>query len=230
MTNGVTKLKTNLIHGQIMRCIDGRYSTRDGEALPLGHRLFVRGMTRALQCWVNKELLDTEIEQPGEPLSDPDELNEKIPRSDWGEDLNGNPKAPWVLTYVVYLIDPESGGSYTYLNSTTGARIAYDRLRDRVDNMRMMRGGNVIPLIELAARAMTPFGEKMRPEFTVIEWRTLGGDQPLLAAPDSSPDEAAGEPEKKETPKKKAANKLPGKPVKEPSLKEEMRDDLPDFA
>jgi hypothetical protein len=234
MSNEVTRLNNKgdrLIRDTILRCIDGRWPTKDGEVLPLGTRLYVVGTVRALQCWINKELMGTEIETPDEPLRDPALLNEQIPRDKWGLDLNGAPKPPWVITYVVYLVDPATASGYTYLNSTTGARIAFERLQSRIDNMRIMRGGNPVPLIELDTRPMkTPFGQKMRPEFTIVkdEWREFGGggEQPaLLPPPDKGgPDGAAAKPEKKS-----AANK-PGKPVKEPSAGEEMKDSLPNFA
>jgi len=48
--NQVTKLP-RLIQGEILKCVDGRDTTREEQTLPLGTQLFVRGMTRALQCW-----------------------------------------------------------------------------------------------------------------------------------------------------------------------------------
>jgi len=93
--------------------------------------------------------------------------------------MDGKPRAPWVLQHVVYLLDPRSAESFTFLNSTWGARIAVDRLADRMENMRKLRGGNPHPVVKLESRKMkTKFGEKPRPEFTITKWVDMpgGGD------------------------------------------------------
>jgi hypothetical protein len=102
------RIKPRLIQGLILKCVDGRWTDGDGLA-PAGEMLAV-ATTRALQCWKDKELLDYEIEQPGgEPLSDPDELNSKIPMAEWEPGLDGKPRPPWALNWVVYLLDLDSG-------------------------------------------------------------------------------------------------------------------------
>jgi hypothetical protein len=227
----VTKLP-RLIQGDILKCVDGRYATRDGEVLPLGTQLFVRGMTHALQCWKGGELLDEIIETPGTPLPDADELNKQIPIEEWEEGLDGKPRPPWALYFVVYLLSPEDAAMYTYINCTLGARIAYERVEARIENMRMMRGTNVIALIELDTRIMkTKHGQKMRPEFKIIDWRVFdAGEQAALPPPtdNSSTSGAAAKPvepaKKQNSPKKRA---VPGKPVKPVTVKEELDDEIP---
>jgi hypothetical protein len=93
------------------------------------------------------------------------------------------------LYYVVYLLSPDDASSYTFINSTLGARIAYERLADRIEWMRRMRGTDVIPLIALETRTMkTRFGKRERPEFTVVDWRVFGGaDAPAAALPPPTP-------------------------------------------
>jgi hypothetical protein len=78
---------------------------------------------------------------------------------------------------VVYLIDPISAATYTFISATVGARIAVERLSDQVRTMRALRGENVVPLVELGSAPMkTRFtASKQRPAFTVVEWRYLGG-------------------------------------------------------
>jgi hypothetical protein len=118
-------------------------------------------------------------------MPDPDELNAAIPESEWGTDLTGNPRPPWKTAYIVYMIHPENGRSFTYLNDTAGARIAWRKLASQIRNMHMLRGGNWAPFVELSARPMkTGFGVKMRPAFTVTDdWRELGGMPAVLPPP-----------------------------------------------
>jgi hypothetical protein len=236
MKNTVTKSNKGerLIRGAILKFVDGRWST-DGVEVPASTRLFAIGTTKALQCWKNGELLDQKIERPDEPLGDPDELNAKIPESEWGTDFNGKPKPPWSTFYVIYLISPDDASTLTCINDTTGQRIAFDRLESRVNNFAMMFGA-AVPLVALDTRPMkTNWGVKQRPKFTVVkdEWKKFGGDggQPaLLPSPtDGGPAGAAAKPEKSET-KSAAKQTLPGKPVTRPTVGETIDDSLPDFA
>jgi hypothetical protein len=132
-------------------------------------------MTQALQLWRNKLPVETIIKQPGTSLPDIDELNSDIPREQWELGLNG-PRPPWVKQRIVYLLNPDDGGELTFISTTTGAAIAFERLRDKVRNMRMLRGGQVVPVVELGSKPMqTKYGAKLRPEFVIVEWRNLGG-------------------------------------------------------
>src|SRR5262249_855688 len=157
--------------------------------------LLVVGTTRALQCWSGGMPVDTIIEHPGEPLPDIDELNARIPESEWEPGLDGKPRAPWQLNYVVYLANMETADTYTFANSTTGARMGWEGLTDRINMMQRLRGKHVTPIVKLESKEMkTAFGKKLRPEFTIIEFRNLEGDaQPAQLPPptDGSPDGAA---------------------------------------
>jgi hypothetical protein len=84
----------------------------------------------ALQCWKGKKPVETITEKPLPHVAD---LNEAVPKSEWEPGLDGKPKPPWQHQVIVYLIDPTSGGFFTYLNSTIGARIAVDQLRCSAD-------------------------------------------------------------------------------------------------
>jgi hypothetical protein len=200
-----------VIQGEIVRCVDGRWSTRDGVEFTPKTQMLALGTTQAVQCWQDRMPVDTIVAMPGEDLPDVAELNAKVPESEWEPGIDGKPRPPWVLQYIAYLLHPTNASLYTFINSTTGARIAVERLQDRVKWMRAMRGDNVVPLVELSTRAMkTSFGTKQRPEFAVVEWRALGGGTSLVeqtAAP--------------------AIEHKPGKPVKPVTISEEMNDALP---
>jgi hypothetical protein len=131
-----------------------------------------------VQRWQDQLPVETIVKLPGVPLPDVDELNAKIPENEWEEGLDGSPRPPWVKQHVVYLLNPHDASLFTFINSTTGAMIAVERLKDKVRWMRALRGEKVMPFIKLDAKPMpTKFGMKQRPEFTILEWRDLGGLQ-----------------------------------------------------
>jgi hypothetical protein len=226
MNTIVTREKPRLIQGVILKCVDGRWL--DGDGLTPPGEMLVIGLTHALQCWgKDKDVLDTIIEQPGEELPDIDALNAQIPQEEWGEGFDGKPRPPWQFNWVVYLLDVTSASTYTFLNSTTGACIAVERLEDRLKWMRTLRGNDVAPIVRLESRPMKTRVAgvvKQRPEFTVIEWRDLNVKP---AAPQiEHKAETAAEPAPEH---KKKAKATVGKPVKPVTIQEELNDDLPDF-
>jgi hypothetical protein len=162
-----------VIQGALIKCVDGHWSTKDGTAPP--KRLLALATTTILQLWDNKMPVETIVKRPGEPLPDIDELNDRIPEENWEIGLDGQPRPPWQKQFVVYFLDPISASKFTFANGTVGARIAVANLKDSIKWMRAMRGDSVVPVIELASKAMkTKFGQKLRPDFKVVEWSSLG--------------------------------------------------------
>jgi hypothetical protein len=145
----------------------------DRDGLPLPSPMLVAGFTTELRCWKDKKL-----ERITEhPLPDPAQLNKAIPISKWETGLDGRPRAPWALTYVVYLVNLNTGALYTYANSTFGARLLYENLEEQVTVMRMIRGNHVLPIVNLEQRPMkTQYGMKTRPHLHIIDWRAPGRD------------------------------------------------------
>jgi hypothetical protein len=168
-----------LLQGDILRCVDGVWSTRESGNFPQGKRMLVVRTTKALQHWEDQKPIDTIMEQPGKPLPDADELNEKIPESDWNIGLDGKPRPPWVLQHIAYLLDQSgvAASRYTFINSTKGARIAVARLRQKVADDHLLTGKTRLPIVELGAAPMkTPHGIKQRPDFNIVAWRDLDGN------------------------------------------------------
>jgi hypothetical protein len=205
--------RDRLIQGTIAACVDGVWAARDGSALP--SPMIGLGTTLALQCWRDGKPVETTVKRPGQRLPDIDSLNAAIPEEEWEEGLDGNPRAPWVLQHVVYLLDPKDASVFTFLNSTAGAAIAVRELKDKVKMMRTLRGANVAPVVELSAKPMkTKFGTKQRPHFRIIDWRELGG-------PPATPPPAIGGPQAV------AAIEQLGSPVKPVSTAEAFNDQVP---
>jgi len=193
-----------LIQGPILRCVDGVWSAKDETELPPDKGYVALSTALALQRWENRLPAETIIKRPGELLPDVDDLNKKIPQKKWEKDDDGKPHPPWQKQYVVYLLDPATAAVFTFLNSTKGAEIAVERLKHRVKLMRALRGDRVVPVVKLDSKPMsTQFGVKERPEFTILDWRELGGS--LSGVP---------------------VIKQIGAPVKSVSLQEEMNDSV----
>jgi hypothetical protein len=193
--------KPKLIHGSILRFNNGTWG--DATGTPPPEPLIAVGTTRAVQCWQGGKPTDAMVEEPGvTALPDVDELNAQIPQEEWETGLDGKPRAPWVLQHVAYLLHAPTAEAYTFLNGTWGARIAVERLADRIANMRRLRGTGVLPVVKLESRPMkTKFGTKQRPEFAIVEWIDGFGGGEVKA--------------------------IEHKPVKAPTASEELNDEIP---
>jgi hypothetical protein len=222
-TQPAKSLKARLLQGTKAKCVDGVWSADD---LPLPDALLVFGYTRGLQCWKNNELLD-ELDERDGSLPDPEDLNSQIPMQEWELGLDGKPRPPWSLVYVIYLVDLDTAETYCFINSTLGARIAYERLVNKLEMMTRLRGRGVTAIVKPDKRPMKIKkinATKQRPEFTILDWRDLGSEadkQPAQLTPptDNNPDGAVAKPEEK----KKTEI---GKPLKPVTLAEEFNDSI----
>lgn len=169
-----------LIKGQFLRWNETNdWMDRDGLRPP--ETMLAVALSEALQRWKDKKPIETITEKP---LPNIDDLNASVPQAEWAIGLSGKPEAPWKHQYVVYLLDPVTAGFFTYLNSTFGARIAHEQLKEKVITMRTLRGERVVPVVRLSRRPMKTFvGWKQRPEFEVVDWRRLGDGGGPLAGP-----------------------------------------------
>jgi hypothetical protein len=168
-----------LIKGQQARWTDSKgWHDRDG--LPIPCPLLVVGVTTALQRWKDKvpEVITEK------PLPDPTMLNDAIPVQEWEIGLDGKPRPPWTTVFVVYMVNMQSGQTYTALNSTTGWRMAFETLVEAVTVKRMLHGGaRMLPLVNLQSRPFkTQFGLRTRPHLDILDdWRSVGSAAPLPA-------------------------------------------------
>jgi hypothetical protein len=194
-----------LIRGELIRFTDGSWNTKEGTALSPDLQLLVVGLTKAIQRWQAKMPIVTIVAKPGERFPDVDDLNAAVPEDQWEVGLSGK-RPPWIMSNVIYFIDPTDASAFTYLGSTAGGRIATERLAEKTNRMRLLRGARVLPLVTLDSRPMkTRYGVKPRPEFTVIDWRDFSATTQALPAPEQ---------------------KALGKPVLPVSVVEELNDSI----
>jgi hypothetical protein len=194
-----------LIRGSRLKFVDKIWSAADGTPLGEDDTFLAVGTGTALQRWTDG-LPEVITERP---LPDVDALNDAIPKEQWPVGKFSNqPEAPWHYVWFAYLVRPHDATTLTFINNTAGARIAVQRLKERIATMSALRGSQVLPLVRLGSATMTTsFGPKARPDFIVQDWRSFGGNQPAQIAPPTA--------------------STIGKPVAEPTTAEEVGDSVP---
>jgi hypothetical protein len=214
-----------LVRGTLIGWTDtNKWVDRDG--MPPPETMIVIAVDEVLQKWQGKKPVEVIRDKP---LPDVNTLNEATDKNTWEIGLDNKPKAPWVHSYFVYLLDPATATTYTYVNSTYGAKLAYDILRERVTTMRLLRGARVVPVVKLDERPFrTSFGPRKRPEFTPISWRMIGGGPLAINGPQTPP---VAKPDTASTATTTAAtntaNELDALPeVTLPTAAEEIRDEI----
>jgi hypothetical protein len=147
----------------------------DGKPLNLSIQYLVTGARIGLQRWHKKDGKAVPEVILDKPLPDVDDLNAQTDPKTWEKGLDGKPRAPWNYIYVIHLVNEVTGQMFTYVNSTTGTRIAYGKLVDQVCTAQSLRGEDVVPVIRLSTTPMkSQFGERPRPAYEVVELRSIG--------------------------------------------------------
>jgi hypothetical protein len=203
-----------IVQGTMLKfSMEGDWLTSDGEEVSSKLELIAAEVIRIAQKWVDQKPVETIFVAPGERFPNIDEMNGRAPRSEWREDLNGVPRGPWQKQTVVYFVDPVTLDRYSFPTSTIGGFIAVRELADKIRWMRRHRphAGPVVTLSD--AHMNTRFGGRQRPHFNVVRWIELGGEGAL----------STGKPLAIEGGAAAIVHE-----VEEPSLREELNDDLPD--
>jgi hypothetical protein len=226
-----------IIQGTLIKFTnEATWVTRDGEELPADLELVAVNVNRVVQKWWDQQPVETIILKSHEKFPDIKKMNEKTPRGEWVEGRNkGEMVGPWQAQHILYLLDPKTMDKYTFPTGTDGGRIAVGELRDKLVWMRRLRGPNVYPVVTLSDTFFpTRFGGRQRPHFKIVRWVSLGGEGgqiealPPPTAKERQPDmfaKSANEP----APQTTSQPDLPLNEVKEPSLAEELNDEIPDF-
>jgi hypothetical protein len=158
---------------QYLKFVDGRL-TADGIPEPAGTEYLVPRMEQVGRMF-HKNGGPPETCEPDQI----DELNSRIPESDWPIGLDDNPEPPFKVFEDIYLVDLRTGASFIFSNCTMGIKIAAEKLASQVQNMRRIRGANVLPVVTISSALMkTRRGQKARPAFDVVRW--VGDEEPAL--------------------------------------------------
>jgi hypothetical protein len=201
-----------LLQGSRAKWVD-KVWTMDGVPPRDEDRFLVVGTGYALQRWVDG-LPEVIVKEPGKSLPDPDDLNAAIPKEQWpiGK-FSGEPEGPWKMVAYAYLLRLHDAARFTHINSTWGTIICVRSIRERMRDMRRLRGASVYPVVRLTSvpKPSKKFPGQFRPELEVLGWQDLGDNQPAQIEP----------------PKQGGSAEQIGKPVEPVTTKEVLNDEIP---
>jgi hypothetical protein len=164
---------------------NGQFTTREGEVIGPEREQILLGLAKIIQKFVGKKLIDTIIVPPKQPFPDIDSMNESAPREEWGVDLNGKPAGPYQRVLVLKLLDAKTMDRYAFVTKSIGGGIAVGDITDKVKIMRRLRGPNVTAVISCQSTTMkTSYNPRTpRPDFKVVRWIALAASPEPVAPP-----------------------------------------------
>jgi len=218
-----------LIQGTLIKFTnDFTWVMRDGEELPANLELAVVDVMRVVQKWADQRPVETIILEPHQKFPDVKKMNEETPKEEWVEGPDHKPRGPWQAQHILYLLDLKPMDKYTFPTGTAGGAIAVGDLCGKIRWMRKYRGTNVYPVVVLRDTFFpTGFGGRQRPHFKIERWVRFGDEGGQVEAASGLTPLPPATPSDKPAEQTTAQSELPLETVKEPSLKEEMGDEIP---
>jgi hypothetical protein len=160
----------------------------DGQEIGANHEFVAVDIARVVQRWRDQMPVETIILAPHQKFPDIAKLNEAVPRKEWVEGPDNNPRGPWQAQHIVYLLDPVTMDRFTFPTGTIGGAIAVRELTDKVRWMRRFRGEGVYAVVTLGDLFMnTRFGGRQRPHFEVKRFIRFGSSGEPLAITGPTP-------------------------------------------
>jgi hypothetical protein len=168
------------------------FLTDDDTAIAPGRRFVAVQLVPLCQKWVHGQRHPETIElAPNEKFPDIKQLNEAAPPEEWREDKfnPGKMKGPYENTWLVRLLDLETGIGFTFVTSTFGGFRAVEALRDATQLKRALEGKKLYPVVTLAdVDWRTRYGSRRRPHFNILGYRPMGpGTRGASLIPESTP-------------------------------------------
>jgi hypothetical protein len=210
----------SMIQGTMLKFTsEAEWVTGNGDPMSRECELIVIDLVRAVEKWIDQKMVEKLLVPPGTKFPNIRAMNDAAPRSEWREDLNGVLVGPWQMRYFVYLLDAHTLDKFTWPTGTIGGGMCCREIAEKTTWMRKYRGPKVSAVITLDDTFMkTRFGGRQRPHFNVVRWIGFDGGDALPAPKPAL--EGGGAAAKPEAP--------PWNEVEQPSLREELNDDLPD--
>src|SRR5262245_32841758 len=159
-TEGAQERGGQVIQGRIIKFTnEATWETNDGEEIDENREFVAVDIARVVQRWHDQKPIETIVLAPYQKFPDVKALNDAVPREEWVEGPDGNPRGPWQAQHIVYLLDPTTMDRFTFPTGTIGGAIAVRDLTDKVKWMRRFRGENVFAVVSLRDVFMnTKFG------------------------------------------------------------------------
>jgi hypothetical protein len=240
--------KTGAFGGaKMIKFNNGDFLTREGDVISPTDEFLCLGLKKVIQKFVGKKLCDT-ILVPDGGKANVKELNDNAPREEWGPNFSGEIVGPYKLVLVLRLMNIVTLDLFAFVTDTKGGGIAIGGLTDKTKIMRRALGSNVSPVLKLRTSTFktTNWGLKKRPDF-VARWVILNGagalSSPTIVPALDKPQTTTAQTPADAHPSTPAAESVaspttvPGinlsgvqlnlTPVEEPTLKQEIGDDIP---
>lgn len=171
-------LDSGIIKGRKVKfTLDFRWECGD-EVISPDREFLVIEVLKDLQKWVpeSRGPVETQVLAADEKFPDVDAMNAKAPRKEWSEKF-GQKKGPWQKAKVVYLLDQQTMGIFTYVADTVGGFRPVRELQQSSRLARKVQGPAVHPVVTLGDEFMaTQFGGRQRPDFKIKRFVVIGGD------------------------------------------------------
>ena len=163
---------------KLLKFVQGDFITREGEKIEPEREFITFGLTKAVQKFVNKQLVDTIVVEPHADFPDIKAMNEAAPQEEWGIGLDGRPQGPYTHVLILKFLDVETFNRYAFITNSMGGGVAVGDLTDKCKIARRIHGPNVTAVVTChSTRWQTKFNPHgKRPDFRIKRWMPLDGD------------------------------------------------------
>lgn len=147
----------------------------DNDEVPLGTQLVAHtvGWTKCWIKFVEQKVAARHVYRMirGDRPVDRDELDDND-HTKWAMGLNGQPRDPWTLQYLLPMEDPETGAVFIFVTGSFGGRRAVADVCAAWGRKAVKQPGCGQPIIRLRETMMPSkkFGDVPRPLFEIIGW------------------------------------------------------------
>jgi hypothetical protein len=152
---------------KLLKFVQGDFITREGEKIGPEREFITLGLIKAVQKFVNQQLVDTKIIAPHADFPDIAAMNEAAPKDEWGIGLNGQPQGPFTHVLILKFLDAKTYDRYAFVTNSQGGGVAVGDLTDKCKIARRINGPNVTAVVTChSTRWVTKFNPHgKRPDF-----------------------------------------------------------------
>jgi hypothetical protein len=158
---------------KLLKFKKGKYFISEDE-VPLGTQ-YVAHANQWTFCWikfVDKKVAERRMFKVSDGIAPPEreELDDND-QSSWEIGLDGKPKDPWSLQYLLPLENFENGEIVIFTSATAGGRMSIAEL-SQAWSRHVKRGSRAMPIVKLSVDNFTSkkFGAVQRPLFEITGW------------------------------------------------------------
>jgi short chain dehydrogenase len=154
---------------KLLKFVQGDFITREGEKIGPEREFITFGLIKAVQKFVNQQLVDTKIIAPHADFPDIAAMNEAAPKDEWGIGLNGQPQGPFTHVLILKFLDAKTYDRYAFVTNSQGGGVAVGDLTDKCKIARRINGPNVTAVVTChSTRWVTKFNPHgKRPDFRI---------------------------------------------------------------